>query len=202
MDLGPFLLVAAIVVITPGVDMAVVTRNALLDGRRAAVLTALGINLGVMFWVTAAALGLAAVVAASATAFAAIKLAGAVYLVYLGAMVLRSGQRAGTGNAPSRDARRAPFRQGLVSNLLNPKIAVFFTGLLPQFVGSHGSAADLLVLGLLFNALGVVWLTSYALLAARGRDVLSRPAVKRTLDRATGTVLIGLGARLALERRP
>jgi threonine/homoserine/homoserine lactone efflux protein len=154
-DLGAFLVVATIVVITPGVDMAVVTRNALLDGRRAAVLTALGINLGVLFWVTAAALGLAAVVAASAPAFAAIKL-----------------------------------------------IAVFFTGLLPQFVGSHGSAADLLLLGLLFNALGVAWLTSYALLAARGRNVLSRPAVKRTLDRATGIVLIGLGARLALERRP
>jgi threonine/homoserine/homoserine lactone efflux protein len=154
-DLGAFLVVATIVVITPGVDMAVVTRNALLDGRRAAVLTALGINLGVLFWVTAAALGLAAVVAASAPAFAAIKL-----------------------------------------------IAVFFTGLLPQFVGSHGSAADLLLLGLLFNALGVAWLTSYALLAARGRNVLSRPAVKRTLDRATGIVLIGLGARLTLERRP
>jgi threonine/homoserine/homoserine lactone efflux protein len=201
-DLGPFLLVAAIVVITPGVDMAVVTRNALLDGRRAAVLTALGINLGVLFWVTAAALGLAAVVAASATAFAAIKLAGAVYLVYLGVMAMRSGQRAGGGDSPSPEAWRAPFRQGLVSNLLNPKIAVFFTGLLPQFVGSHGSAADLLLLGLLFNALGVAWLTSYALLAARGRDVLSRPAVKRRLDRLTGIVLIGLGARLALERRP
>jgi threonine/homoserine/homoserine lactone efflux protein len=108
MDLGPFLLVAAILVITPGVDMAVVTRNALLDGRRAAVLTALGINLGVLFWVTAAALGLAAVVAASATAFAAIKLAGAVYLVYLGVMVLRSGQRAGTGNAPSASGPARP----------------------------------------------------------------------------------------------
>ena len=206
-DLGAFLLVATIVVITPGVDMAVVTRNALLDGRRAAVLTALGINLGVLFWVTAAALGLAAVVAASAPAFAAIKLAGAVYLIYLGLLALRSAGRTLPGpteaaGASARERGRAPFRQGLVSNLLNPKIAVFFTGLLPQFVGSDGSAADLLLLGLLFNALGVAWLTSYALLAARGRNVLSRPAVKRTLDRATGIVLIGLGARLALERRP
>jgi RhtB (resistance to homoserine/threonine) family protein len=205
-DLGAFLVVATIVVITPGVDMAVVTRNALLDGRRAAVLTALGINLGVLFWVTAAALGLAAVVAASAPAFAAIKLAGAVYLIYLGLLALRSaGRTPGPTEAVKmspKERGRAPFRQGLVSNLLNPKIAVFFTGLLPQFVGSHGSAADLLLLGLLFNALGVAWLTSYALLAARGRNVLSRPAVKRTLDRATGIVLIGLGARLALERRP
>jgi threonine/homoserine/homoserine lactone efflux protein len=205
-DLGAFLLVATIVVITPGVDMAVVTRNALLDGRRAAVLTALGINLGVLFWVTAAALGLAAVVAASAPAFAAIKLAGAVYLIYLGLLALRAAGRTPGPTEPAetapRERGRAPFRQGLVSNLLNPKIAVFFTGLLPQFVGSDGSAADLLLLGLLFNALGVAWLTSYALLAARGRNVLNRPAVKRTLDRATGIVLIGLGARLALERRP
>lgn len=200
-DLGAFLVVAAIVVITPGVDMAVVTRNALMDGRRAALLTALGINLGVLFWVMAAALGLAAVVAASATAFAAIKFAGAVYLIYLGLMALRLGQRAEAADAPSREPGRAPFRQGLVSNLLNPKIAVFFTGLLPQFVGSHGSAAELLLLGFLFNSLGVAWLTGYALLAARGRNVLSRPAVKRTLDRVTGIVLIGLGARLAFERR-
>jgi threonine/homoserine/homoserine lactone efflux protein len=173
----------------------------------APVLTALGINVGVLFWVTAAALGLAAVVAASAPAFAAIKLAGAVYLIYLGLLALRSAGGTPPGPAEAAGASvkergRAPFRQGLVSNLLNPKIAVFFTGLLPQFVGSHGSAADLLLLGLLFNALGVAWLTSYALLAARGRNVLSRPAVKRTLDRATGIVLIGLGARLALERRP
>lgn len=202
-ELGAFLVVAAIVVITPGVDMAVVTRNALMDGRRAALLTALGINLGVLFWVVAAALGLAAIVAGSATAFAAIKFAGAIYLIYLGLMALRSAQRAQApaAPAPARAPGRAPFRQGLLSNLLNPKIAVFFTGLLPQFVGSHGSAADLLLLGLLFNTLGVAWLTSYALLAARGRSVLGRPAVKRTLDRATGIVLIGLGARLAFERR-
>ena len=204
MQLGPFLAVAAIVVITPGVDMALVTRNALLHGRRAAVMTAFGINAGILFWVTAAVLGLAAIVSTSATAFAAIKLAGAAYLVYLGVQALRSAPRERLEHQPVARAvpsGRLAFRQGLVSNLLNPKIAVFFTSLLPQFVGAHGSAGNLLLLGLLFNAMGVAWLLSYATLVARGRSVLVRPRLKRTLDRISGLVLLGLGTRLVLERR-
>jgi RhtB (resistance to homoserine/threonine) family protein len=199
-QIGPFLAVAAVVVITPGVDMALVTRNALMYGRRAALMTALGINVGILFWVTAAALGLAAVVATSAEAFAVIKLAGAVYLIYLGVQALRSSHQHG-GELGALPSAGHAFRQGLVSNLLNPKIAVFFTSLLPQFVGTAGSAAELLVLGLLFNAMGVCWLLVYATVAARGRNVLGRPRVKRALDRLTGIVLITLGTRLALERR-
>jgi RhtB (resistance to homoserine/threonine) family protein len=200
-----FLAVAAIVVITPGVDMALVTKNALRHGRGSAIATALGVNLGIVVWTGAAALGLAALIAASAAAFAAVKLAGALYLIYLGVQALwRSPARSTEVANSSRGLTirdRVAFRQGLLSNLLNPKIAVFFTSLLPQFVGSHGTAVDLLMLGALFNAMGVVWLLSYAVLAARARAVLGRPAVKRTLDRLTGTVLIGLGVRLALERR-
>jgi RhtB (resistance to homoserine/threonine) family protein len=202
--LGPFLAVAAIVVITPGVDMALVTRNALMYGRRAAVMTALGINLGILFWVVAAALGLAAIVATSANAFAAIKLAGAVYLIYLGVQALRStrSDRQTSGpNVRTEPSGRLALRQGLVSNLLNPKIAIFFTSLLPQFVGADGSAGDLLLLGLLFNAMGICWLLCYAIAAARGRNFLVRPRVKRMLDRISGVVLIGLGTRLVLERR-
>lgn len=200
-----FLAVAAIVVITPGVDMALVTKNALRHGRRSAVATALGVNLGIVVWTGAAGLGLAALIAASAAAFAAIKLAGALYLIYLGVQALRQSRAGSTED--TTNSRRLPindgvaFRQGLFSNLLNPKIAVFFTSLLPQFVGRHGTAGDLLALGALFNAMGIFWLLSYALLAARARAVLGRPEVKRTLDRLTGTVLIGLGVRLALEHR-
>jgi RhtB (resistance to homoserine/threonine) family protein len=203
-QLGPFLAVAAIVVITPGVDMALVTRNALVHGRGAALMTAVGINVGILFWLTAAALGLAAVVATSASAFAVIKLAGALYLIYLGVQALRSARaqrQADQARERAAPSGRRAFRQGLVSNLLNPKIAVFFTGLLPQFVGTHGSAGELLLLGLLFNAMGLCWLLCYAAAAARGRDVLVRPRVKRTLDRISGLVLIGLGARLALDSR-
>jgi threonine/homoserine/homoserine lactone efflux protein len=193
----PFLAVSAIVVITPGVDMALVTKNALLHGRRAARATALGINLGIFLWTLAAAFGLAAVVAASAAAFTAIKLAGALYLVYLGVRALL-----GSHETVTVVAGGSAFRQGLASNLLNPKIAVFFTSLLPQFVdAAHASPQDLLLLGLLFNCMGVVWLLTYAELAARGRDVLGRPRFKRALDRLTGVALVGLGVRLAFERR-
>jgi threonine/homoserine/homoserine lactone efflux protein len=186
MHLGPFLAVAAIVVITPGVDMALVTRNALMHGRRAAVMTAFGINVGILFWVLGAALGLAAVVSTSATAFAAIKLAGAAYLVYLGLQALRSAR---TDRAESQPIPRSEDR------------GLLYTSLLPQFVGAHGSAGDLLLLGLLFNAMGVGWLICYATAVARGRNVLVRPRVKRTLDRISGLVLVGLGTRLALEKR-
>jgi RhtB (resistance to homoserine/threonine) family protein len=200
----PFLAVSAVVVITPGVDMAVVTKNALLHGRRQALASALGINLGIVFWTVAAALGLAALIAASAAAFTIVKLVGAVYLVCLRLQALRASRsgRAEVEAAP-RSVLSIPraFRQGLVSNLLNPKIAVFFTSLLPQFVDRHAAASQLLILGALFNVLGVVWLISYATVAARGRNLLTRPRVKRALDRLSGVVLIGLGARLAFESR-
>jgi len=196
-SLLPFVGAAAVVIVTPGVDMALVTRNGLLRGRRAAVSAAVGITVGNFFWTVAAALGLAAVVAASAAAFTVIKIAGAIFLVYLGLKAIR---RAGAPVPPGKVG--SGFRQGIASNLLNPKIAVFFTSLLPQFVGGDPTALDLLVLGALFSVMGLVWLCAYGLAVSRGRRVLERPAVKRRLDRVTGVVLVGLGVRLALERRP
>jgi len=196
MHLLPFLAISAIVAVTPGVDMALVTKNALLHGRDAARATALGVNLGIFIWTVAAALGLAAVIAASVVAFTAIKVVGAVYLVYLGLRALLD--RRAPAVVP---ARGSAFRQGLTSNLLNPKIAVFFTSLLPQFVDAeHAQPQELLLLGVLFNCLGVIWLLTYAELAARGRNMLVRPRVKRALDRLTGVTLIALGVRLAAER--
>jgi threonine/homoserine/homoserine lactone efflux protein len=195
--LPAFLAVSLLVVVTPGVDMALVTKNALLHGRSAARATALGVNAGIALWTVAAALGLAAVIAASAPAFTAIKLVGAAYLVYLGlrALFRREEVRVVV-------ARGSAFRQGLASNLLNPKIAVFFTSLLPQFVDArHAHPQDLLALGLLFNCIGVVWLLAYAELATRGRNVLTRPRVKRALDRLSGIALVALGVRIATEGR-
>ena len=138
--------------------MALVTKNALQHGRRSAIATALGVNLGIFLWTGSAALGLAALIAASAAAFAAVKLAGALYLIYLGVQALRQSRAGSTKGATSRGLPindGVAFRQGLLSNLLNPKIAVVFTSLLPQFVGSYGRAGDLLALGALFNAMGV-----------------------------------------------
>jgi threonine/homoserine/homoserine lactone efflux protein len=197
MHLLPFLAISTIVVVTPGVDMALVTKNALLQGRSAARATALGVNVGIFVWTLAAALGLAAVIAASAVAFTAIKLVGALYLVYLGLRALL-----GSGQPSTITAGGSAFRQGLASNLLNPKIAVFFTSLLPQFVDAqHAQPQDLLLLGVLFNCMGVAWLLAYAELAARGRDVLVRPRVKRAFDRLSGIALVALGVRLAAERK-
>jgi threonine/homoserine/homoserine lactone efflux protein len=193
-----FAAIAAVVTITPGADMALVTRNALRGGVRAAFLTALGIVTGCMAWAAASALGIAAVIAASSTAFTVLKLAGAVYLVWLG---LRSIARPAVSES---DAPAAPgdFRQGLVTNLLNPKIAVFYSTLLPQFVGPGDPVlAKSLLLASIHGAMGVIWLSAYALVVTRAGDLLRRPRVRRVLDRVTGTVLIGLGVRLALERR-
>jgi threonine/homoserine/homoserine lactone efflux protein len=197
----PFLAVAIVIIITPGVDTALVTKNALVHGRRAAVATALGVNVGIAFWTVAAAVGLAAVLAASSAAFDVLKIAGAAYLVYLGLRALLASHERPALSAPALASGTA-FRQGVVSNLLNPKIAVFFTALLPQFAGAGGAVtAKLLLLGALFNGLCVGWLVGYAVLAARGRDLLQRPRVQRMLDRLSGLVLVGLGVRLALERR-
>jgi threonine/homoserine/homoserine lactone efflux protein len=193
MHVLPFLVVAVIVVVTPGVDMALVTKNALVHGRRAALATAFGVNVGIALWTLAAALGVAAVVRASAEAFDVVKFAGALYLVYLGIQSLRRRERAAVARR-----RLSPFGQGLISNALNPKIAVFFTSLLPQF--GHSLPA-LLVLGAIFNTIGIVWLTAYAIAAARGRAALQRPRVRAALDSVSGVVLVGLGVRLAFERR-
>jgi threonine/homoserine/homoserine lactone efflux protein len=204
MNLFPFVGVAAVVIVTPGVDMALVTRNGLLSGRRAAVGAAVGITVGNLFWTAAASLGLAAIVAASAAAFTVVKVAGALFLVYLGLKALRhAGQPLQLSGQPAADRGLSTgLRQGVISNLLNPKIAVFFTSLLPQFVGADPTAPELLGLGALFSFMGLLWLCVYALVVSRGRNVLARPGIKRALDRITGLVLVGLGVRLALERRP
>src|SRR5262249_41880816 len=156
----PFLAVVAVILVTPGVDMALVTRNAIVRGRRAALATAVGVNLGVAVWTIAAAAGLAALFAASSAAFDTGRLAGAAYLVVLGLLSLRSTRRslARFGSMQTATSDRSALRQGLFCNLLNPKMAIFFTSLLPEFT-SHGSASlvQLLALGAIFNLLGVVW---------------------------------------------
>ena len=199
-----FVAVAAVVVVLPGPDMALVLQNGLARGRRAAVATALGVNAGLLVWALAAALGVAALLQASAPAFTLLKLAGAAYLVWLGLRALGEawrGTHAATAHVPWR-RRTSPFRQGLLSNLLNPKIALVFTTLIPQFLDPEAPVApQTLLLAAIFLGLGLLWLTSYALLVARAGALLVRPVVRRALSAVTGTVLTALGVRLALERR-
>ena len=203
-----FIGVAAIVIIIPGPDTAVVTKNVLIHGRRAGLGTSLGVSTGLAIWTIAAAVGLASLVRASEVAFTALKLAGAFYLVWLGIQALRAaGREASSQHAAPRApgsglGARGGFRQGVLSDLANPKIGIFFTSLLPQFVSAGRPVLlPFLVLGAIFVVMTVVWLLAYTLVAARAAQTLMRPGVRAALDRVTGVVLIGLGLRLAVERR-
>ena len=197
-----FLGVSVLVIVTPGQDTALTIRNALLGGRRGGSFTALGVAAGQASWTLAASVGLAALLSASEPAFVALKLAGAAYLVFLGLQALRDAfaRRSVRTEVPrGRLAPRTAFRQGLVSNLGNPKMAVFFTSLLPQFGGV--SFVSLFGLGLVFCTMTLVWLTAYGAAVAKAGDVIRRPRIRRTIDGVTGTVLVALGLRLAAEHR-
>jgi threonine/homoserine/homoserine lactone efflux protein len=201
-DLLAFVGVVAVIVVVPGPDMALVLQNGIVRGRRAAVETALGINAGLLVWAVAAALGIAALLHASAPAFTAVKLAGAAYLVWLGLHALGAAWRGRDDVSTVRARTRSPFRQGLLSNLLNPKIALVFTTLIPQFVRpGEAVALQTLLLAAIFICMGLIWLTSYALLVARLGALLKRPGVRRLLNAITGTVLTAFGLRLAFARR-
>jgi threonine/homoserine/homoserine lactone efflux protein len=195
-------LVLALLTVVPGPDVAVVTRVALGSGRRAAAWTAAGVAGGCLVWGVLTAVGLAAVLAASAELYTVVKLVGAVYLVFLGIQTWwrsrRGAEPATADETPNRDGR--PFVTGLVTNLLNPKIAVFYTGLLPQLVPS-GAPVGTTLLGLVavHAVLGVMWLNAYAALLHGARDTLTRPRVRRVMERITGTVLIGFGVRVATQ---
>jgi RhtB (resistance to homoserine/threonine) family protein len=202
-----FVGIAAVVIVVPGPDTAIVTKNALMHGRRAALGTAFGVETGLAVWTVASAFGVASIVRASDTAFTVLKLIGAAYLVWLGIQALRATGRR-SGHPDEEPARRAPldgrrgFRQGLISDLANPKIGAFFTGLLPQFAGpGHAVLIPFLALGGLFVLMTVVWLCGYALVAVKASAVLRRPRMRAAIDRVSGVILIGFGIRLALERR-
>jgi RhtB (resistance to homoserine/threonine) family protein len=199
--------ISALIIVVPGPDTALVTKNAVLHGRNGALGTSLGVNAGLLIWTVAAAFGVAAVVRESAVAFMLLKLVGALYLIWLGLQSLRAAARRShreDADDPKtrRGGARSGFRQGLCCDLANPKIGVFFTALLPQFVSPHEPVlVPFLLLGGVFVLMGLVWLCGYALLAARLSQVLTRPTIKTALDRVTGVALVGLGIRLGLEHR-
>ena len=202
-----FVGIAAVVIIVPGPDTALVTRNAVLHGRRAALGTALGVNAGLSVWTVASAFGVASLVRASDIAFNALKLIGAAYLIWLGVQAFRAARRGGTHAGAEGHPRealdgRGGFRQGALSNLANPKIAAFFTSVLPQFVSpGHGVLLASLALGAVFVLMTLAWLSAYALVAVKASNLLRRPRVSASVDRLSGLVLIGFGVRLALEHR-
>ena len=196
-----FVGVAAVLTILPGADMALVMRNVLALGRPKTMLTIAGIASGCVIHATASALGMSAILATSATAFTVMKTAGAAYLVWIGVQSFRPRDAAGASRSKETRAT-APFAQGFLTNVLNPKVAIFYLTFLPQFIapGEPLLRRSLFLAGI-HIAMGVVWLSAYAWFIERLGTVLARPNVKAWLERATGGLLIALGVRLAWDRR-
>lgn len=201
-ELLSFLGVAAVLVITPGADMTLVTRNAVRGGRRAGLQTIAGIMLGLSAWVALSAAGLAALLTASTSAFTALKVAGAMYLAFLGIQALWAAWRGHAIDEDPGTRAHSPFREGLLSNLLNPKIAAFFTSFLPQFVDPGEPVLwPSLALGGAFMLMGLVWLVALASTVASVRGLMTRQGVARAWNALAGTALIALSARLAVTER-
>jgi threonine/homoserine/homoserine lactone efflux protein len=193
---GAYLLVAALLIVTPGPDTALLIRNGLRGGFGAASLTALGVTAGILAWGTAAAAGLAALLAAWAWAAEVLRFASAVLLVVLGARSLRAALAGGRGAGPGPPRTGHAFLQGLLNNLLNPKAAAIFIGVVPQFVRPGDPPARLAAMVLAFGLMVCLWLHLYGLALAGVRDHLG-PRFRRGADAVTGTVLIALGVRVA-----
>ena len=201
-----FIGVAAFLIVTPGPDMALVTRNALAGGGRAAAFTALGVGIGVLAWAAAAALGVAQLLDRSALAFTVLKFAGAAYLVLLGIRSLVRSTAAADGESAGAEGglgigALAALRQGTLGNLFNPKAGVIFVSILPQFIQPGDSLPRLLAMLVTFEVMIVGWLVVYGALISRLGQSRMGASVRGALERVTGVVLVGLGLRLAVEQR-
>ena len=198
-----FLAAATLIIVAPGPDTLLVTRNVFRRGRRGGLVTAAGTVTGLALWSVAAALGLSALLAASRVGYDVVRVAGGLYLIWLGVQSLRShgAVPAAPTEAPAMSMPRA-YLSGVLSNLLNPKIGVFFVTFLPGFVpigAPVGTTAALL--GAVFVLETALWIVVLVWLVGRGTGWLSRQGVRRRLNRVTGVVLIGFGIRVAAEVR-
>lgn len=202
--------IAAILTLTPGADTMLVMRSVFTRGQRAGLLTGLGICSGLFFHATLSALGLSLILVRSATAFEIVKLVGACYLIYLGGQSLWQALRHGESKLSAVEASAIKqekqwwqsFLEGLLTNVLNPKVAIFYLAFLPQFISPNDSvlAKSLLLAGIHF-ILGIIWLSLVTMFLSRMRALLTHPHVQRAIEATAGAVLIAFGARLAMERR-
>lgn len=197
-----FALAALLLIMVPGPDQALITRNSLVGGRRAGAYTTVGGALGVIVHATAAAAGLSALLVASATAFMVLKVAGVAYLVWLGIQLLRSAGTArqeSTTEVADRPASVTYLRQGFLSNALNPKVALFFVTFLPQFIPATSASprSEALLLSAIFATLYLLWFGSYVAVVDQFGRVLRRPRVQAQIERVTGVILCAVAIRLA-----
>jgi len=204
-DFGLFLAAAILLNLTPGPDTVYILGRTIAQGREAGIASALGISLGSIFHTCAAALGLSAILATSAIAFGAIKLLGGVYLIFLGLKMFF--ERSGQLSLPSNFRRRttaAAFRQGVLTNVLNPKVALFFLAFLPQFIdpGSNAKIAAFISLGLTFVTTGTMWCLVLAWFASAFSERLrANETVAQWLNRTAGALFVFLGVRLATVKQ-
>ena len=201
-----FLPVAALLSLTPGAATAMVVRSAVRGGRRRAFFTTAGNSIGVLAWAACVAAGIATVIATSAEAFTAVKLVGGAFLIVMGARSLRTSHPAppagGDAGPIAIDSDQKALRDGLVTSLANPKLAVFFVALFPQFVPPRGAVFPTAFgMAAVIVAVDLVWYSILALVVSRAKRALVDGPWQRRIDRLTGAVLVGLGFRLALERR-
>jgi RhtB (resistance to homoserine/threonine) family protein len=202
-----FVLMSLALIITPGADVALVTKNTLSHGKKGGMAAVFGITAGVLVHMLAAALGISAIIAQSALLFEIVRYIGACYLVFLGVqslISLRKGRHQADTTGNKNETQNAPsgFRQGLLSNVLNPKVAVFFLTFLPQFVNpAENTFSQIFLMGITYAVLGLLWLTLYIWLIDAMRTMFHKPATQKTFQGITGTLLIAMGLKLAMEDR-
>jgi RhtB (resistance to homoserine/threonine) family protein len=208
-QIAAFAVIAALLTMTPGADTMLVIRNVMSRGRRAGLQTTVGACCGLFVHSTLSALGLSLILVRSATAFEVVKMVGAGYLVWLGIQGLRQAMRydvardtlGGAPEMPVMASGRRSFLEGFLNNVLNPKVAVFYLAFLPQFMHPDDWVfGKSMFLAAIHFVEGLVWMSTLTLFIARVRTWITRPRVRRTIEATAGVVLIGFGARLALER--
>ena len=200
--------VAAVLIVTPGPDTALIIRNALRAGARSASLSAVGVGVGSAAWAAASVVGVAALLESSDVAFTVFKLAGAAFLVFLGLRAIAGTFRTTPAGAPESvpappacmTARNA-LLQGVLNNLLNPKAGAIFATVMPQFIQPGDPTSRLVLMVVCYDVMVIAWLCVYAVVVSRARRSGVGARLRKGLERVTGTVIIGLGLRLALERR-
>ena len=203
-NLGLFLVASIALILAPGPDSLYVLARGLGQGRRAGLVAALGSSSGLLVHTTLAALGLAVLLQTSEIAYTVVRVGGALYLIYLGVRALLSRERFAVGATASQFSPQRMYLQGMLTNVLNPKVALFFIAFLPQFADPHtpSFALSMLTLGLTFAMLTVCYLTLVGTLSgALGRTLLSQPRVAGAMRWVTGGVFIGLGLRLLIPER-
>ncbi|MEK3854123.1 LysE family translocator [Cytobacillus sp. FSL H8-0458] len=204
-DFFTFLILSLFVVMSPGIDTALITKRTISDGRADGYKMGLGITAGSLVHTFAAAFGLSAILMQSAAAFEIIKYAGAIYLIYLGLssfISLKKKKKADLETEVKTDIKKSAFKQGLLSNVLNPKVAMFFLTFLPQFVKAGENAQQqLIIMGIIYTLLSISWFFIYVFFINYLREWLMSPKVQRVMDKATGVVLIGFGLKLALGKQ-